>query len=73
MTLADWDQTVGRSLQFIEAGAEMAARHARMLPFKPSFETKAQEELKKTKQVLQSALASIVAAEALYESKDITT
>ena len=32
MTLEQWDRTVGHNLQFIEAGAEMAARHARAIP-----------------------------------------
>jgi len=69
MTLIDWDQRVGKNLQFIEAGAEMAARHARMLPFKPPFETKAQDELAHARKVLESALASIIAAEIIYETK----
>jgi hypothetical protein len=71
MTLVEWDQTVGKNLQFIEAGAEMAARHARMLPFKPAFETKAKEELTAARKVLESALGSILAAEAVYEAKPI--
>lgn len=71
MTLADWDETVGKNLKFIEAGAEMAARHARMLLCKPDFETKAQEELAMARKVLESALGSIIAAEAVYENKPL--
>lgn len=69
MTLIEYDQTIGRNLQFIEAGAEMAARHARALLSKPAFETKAQDELAQARKVLESALGSIIAAEALYEAK----
>lgn len=69
MTLVEWDQTIGKNLQFIEAGAEMAARHARMLPLKPAFETKAQDELAQARKVLESALQKIIAAQTAYESK----
>jgi hypothetical protein len=69
MDLADWDQKVRPHLQFIEAGAEMAARHARALPCRPEWQTKAQHELETTRKVLESALASIIAAEVIYECK----
>lgn len=69
MTLIEYDQTIGRNLQFIEAGAEMAARHARALIAKPAFETKAQDELAEARTVLEAALQKIIAAQTAYESK----
>jgi len=69
MTLFHWDMTVKPHLQFIEAGAAMAARHARALPIKPEFQTMAQDQLAETRKILESALASIIAAEIIYETK----
>jgi hypothetical protein len=71
MTLFDYDLNVRPHLTYIGAGAEMAARHARLLPFKPGFETLAQGELAEARRVLESALASIIAAEAIYEDKEL--
>lgn len=69
MTLFDWDVTVKPHLHFIEAGANMAARHASMLPCKPYFETHAEEELAKARAVLEAALQNIIAAQQTYENK----
>lgn len=69
MELSDWDREVSSHLQFIEHGASMAARRAKLLPFKPSFETKAQDELANARKVLEEALANIIAAQAIYSSK----
>lgn len=66
MTLENWDKTVRPHLNFISAGAEMAARHARQLPLRPEWETNAQSHLAEARAVLESALASIAAAEAAY-------
>jgi hypothetical protein len=71
MRLEDWREKVSKPLQFIEAGAEMARRHALMLPVKPDFETKAEDELAKTRKVLESALANIIAAQAIYANKPV--
>lgn len=71
MTLFDWDQKVKPHLDFIEAGASMAARHAAMLPCKPSFDSKAQGELAKCRSVLETALQNIIAAQAIYNSKPV--
>ena len=68
MTLLDWDLNVKPHLNYIEAGAEMAARHARALLCKPAFKTHAQDGLAEARAVLESALASIAAAEAQYEA-----
>lgn len=69
MQLEEWHEKVSKPLQFIEAGAEMARRHALMLPIKPDFETKAEDELAKTRKVLEEALANIIAAQAIYNNK----
>jgi hypothetical protein len=66
MTLADWEQKVSPHLQFIEAGAQMAARHARALPLRPGFESLAEDELRKVREVLQSALTQVIVAQAAY-------
>lgn len=73
MTLAEHDVKVKPHLNFIEAGAEMVARHTRALPFKMAFTTHAQDELAETRKVLESALATITAAEAEYEAKPLET
>lgn len=69
MPLSDWDQKIKPHLNFIEAGAEMAARHARALVCRPSFTTHAQDELAEARKILESALGSIIAAEAVYDAK----
>jgi len=69
MTLQDWDTKVRPHLNFIRSGAEMAARHARQLPLRPAFESKAQDELAEARTVLETALQEIIAAQAAYESK----
>ena len=71
MNLSDWDAKVRPHLNFIRSGAEMAARHARRLPFKPDFETKAQVDLAEARAVLESALASIKAAQDAYNAKPL--
>jgi hypothetical protein len=71
LPLDDWREKVSKPLQFIEAGAEMAARHARMLPIKPDFETKAECDLAEARKVLESALANIIAAQAVYANKPV--
>lgn len=69
MDLMDWDTKVKPHLNYIEAGAEMAARHARMLLCRPDFTTHAQDALAETRKVLESALGTVIAAEAVYEAK----
>lgn len=69
MPLEDYRQQVGKHLDLIEVGAEMAARHASMMVQKPGFETKAQDELNRAREVLEAALANVIAAQATYASK----
>lgn len=71
MTLFDWDIQVKPRLDFIEAGASMAARNAKALPFRPDFTTKAQDELAKARKVLEEALQNIIAAQSIYENKSL--
>lgn len=71
MNLADWEQKVSPHLQFIEAGASMAARHARQLVLRPDFESLAEDELRKTREVLQAALSNVIIAQAAYRETAI--
>jgi hypothetical protein len=71
MTLADWREKVSKQLQFIEFGASMAARHARMLPGKPDWETKAECELARARSVLEAALEDIKTAQEIYAQKEL--
>lgn len=69
MTLEEYDQKIKPHLVFIEAGAGIAARHARALISRPNFETLAEQDLAEARKVLGNALALIVAAQAHYQSK----
>ena len=71
MRLAEHDVKIKPHLDFIEAGAEMAARHAKALPCKLAFTTHAQDELARARKVLEAALANIKAAEMAYEAKPL--
>lgn len=71
MTLAEHDLRVKPHLEFIASGAAMAARHARALPHKMAFTTHAEDELAEAKSVLESALANIIAAQAIYSNKPV--
>jgi hypothetical protein len=71
VTLQDWDTKVRPHLNFIRSGAEMAARHARQLPLRPAFESKAQDELAEARAVLEVALQRIINAQAIYHSKPV--
>jgi hypothetical protein len=71
MTLAEWDKEVGPHLRLIEAGAEMTARHARLMLAKPGFPTIAEDRLSEARAALQKALAKIDAAQAVYSNKQL--
>lgn len=71
MDLMDWDLKVKPHLNYIEAGAEMTARHARALLCKPGFTTHAQDGLEEARKVLEGALQAIVTAQATYEAKPV--
>lgn len=58
-------------LDGIEIGARMAARNARMLPNRPDFETRAEDELANAHQALAAALEQIVTAQAEFRSKAV--
>lgn len=65
--LADWEASVRPHLDFIEAGAAMAARHAKALERRPGFESRAADELRKTREALQRALSNVIVAQAAYQ------
>lgn len=69
VTLEDYDSHVGNHLKFITAGAEMCARNAQQLVARPTFETLAEGELARAKQVLADALAKVEAATVEFEGK----
>jgi hypothetical protein len=71
LELSQWDAGMGRNHQFIEAGAEMCARHVRQLIGKPDFESLAFDEMSKTKAILESALVKFNQAMAEYQAKDV--
>jgi len=71
MTLADWDNSVRPHLHYIEAGAAMAARHARELQIRPNFESRAEHELAELRSVLSSALAFVISAQEHIKSKPV--
>lgn len=73
MSLEDWDSKVRPHLNYIRAGAEMAARHARALPLRPDFQSLAEIDLAETKAVLAAALAEIEAAERAYATTPVET
>lgn len=70
-TLADHDLKVKPHLEWIGAGAAMAARHARAIPHKMAFTTHAEDELAEAREVLETALQNIIAAQAIYAGKPL--
>lgn len=71
MTLAEHDLKVKPHLEWIAAGAAMAARHASALPHKMAFTTHAEDELAEAQTVLESALENIKSARATYQGKPV--
>ncbi|MET3994999.1 hypothetical protein ABID65_006665 [Bradyrhizobium sp. S3.9.2] len=71
MPLDIWQATVSRHLDLIEAGAEMAARHAEQLPLRPAFETRAESELAHCETVLARALDAVRRAQIILKSKAV--
>jgi hypothetical protein len=62
---------IGRHLDLVGAGAEMAERHATMLAARPDFETLAEIDLNRCAAALRLALARIERAQAIYRDKEI--
>lgn len=71
MSLEEWRKHVDSHLQFIEAGSKMTARHAAMLPGKPVWESLAENDLAKARAVLETALAEVTSAQAIYAAKPV--
>jgi hypothetical protein len=65
----EWDQLVGRHLQLIEAGAEIAETHARLLFGMPEWETRAMVRVLETERLLGKALTHLVQARQQMERK----
>jgi Histidine kinase len=58
-------------MTYLAAGAEMASRHARALPFRPPFPTAAVDELRDAEAALEEALQKVRAAMIEYNSKPL--
>lgn len=71
MPLERWCWEVDRHLDRIEAGADMVSRHADALPLRPGFESKAEVELQRCEATLESALATVRRALAMYRAKEV--
>ncbi|MBO0715923.1 MAG: hypothetical protein J2P55_01125 [Rhizobiales bacterium] len=69
LTLEEWDASVGRHLQLIEAGAEICERHAQQLMGMPDWETKALERLQSAEGLLNRALVRLARARQMMENK----
>lgn len=71
MRLDQWRAEIGENLKYIEAGAELAARRAKMLPTIPEWETLAEAELAKSRKVLETALNKIIAAQQAFAVRQV--
>jgi Histidine kinase len=60
-------------MTYLAAGAEMASRHARALPFRPPFPTAAVDELRDAEQALEDALQKVREAMLEYDRKPLET
>jgi len=69
LSLSEWDEKVGRHLHYIEAGAEMCARHVSQLIWRPQFETYTLDDLGHVERCLTMALAKVQKAQADYAEK----
>jgi hypothetical protein len=69
VTLQDWDVKVKPHLHLIEAGAEITVRHTNALLCRPDFKSLSEAELGECRRVLETALADIRTAQAIYASK----
>ena len=71
VAMENWDRDISHHLQMIQAGAEMAARHANQLVGRPNFATLAQDQLAATEVILQTALQKVSDAIVNYGSKPV--
>jgi hypothetical protein len=69
LSLSDWDSLVGQHLQEIEYHASRCEDHAKRLFAVPDWETKAEDRLERTEELLTCALARIVAARVTMREK----
>jgi hypothetical protein len=69
LTLADYDECVGRHLHWIEEGAWIARHHAQKMRFRPDFHTQAFDGIEAAEKALEKALALLREAKAIYLGK----
>jgi hypothetical protein len=70
ISLSEWDAKIGRHLHYIEAGAEMCARHVSQLIWRPEFETYTLDDLSHVEHCLTLALTKVRKAQADYVAKE---
>jgi hypothetical protein len=71
MTITDYDRTIAPHLTAAREYAYRASREISRLPARPDFFTLAQDELEQARKALEGALATVIAAQSLYEAKPI--
>lgn len=71
MSISEYDQTIKPHLTAAQEYAYRATREISRLPARPAFFTLAQDELAQARKSLEGALATVMAAEALFEAKPI--
>lgn len=71
MSLSEYDQTIAPHLNAAREYAYRATREIGRLPARPAFFTLAQHELETARKTLETALETVRAAQAQYETKPL--
>jgi hypothetical protein len=71
MPLEQWDRDVGLHLRYIVAGTEMIASHVNQIPFRPEFETMAEDQMEFIERLLENKLECVRRARAEFRSKKL--
>jgi hypothetical protein len=71
MSITDYDRSIKPHLTAAHEYAYRAKREIERLPARPDFFTLTQDELEEARKALVSALATIIAAQSLYDIKPI--
>lgn len=71
MSISHYDRAIKPHLNAAQEYAYRATREISRLPARPAFFTLAQDELAQARKSLEGALATVMAAEALYEAKPL--
>ncbi len=71
MSISAYDATIKPHLTAAHEYAYRTTREISRLPARPAFFTLAQDELANARKTLEGALATVIAAQSLYEAKPI--